>query len=139
MINQLRIKSAQENLSIPIHKLMSLNNPLPSIPSLVQQVQLYWYWTTGDYPKSYKKKKISIKIILSVGLYQLYAHLQRFRVSGSGFAPFLEQNQTKKGWTYRTWVLAHPLAHGISEGSAFHSHSLTSNVKTLPLVWISPF
>lgn len=57
MINQLRIKSAQEKLSIPLHKLMSLNNSLPSIPSLVQQVQLYWYWKTGDYPKSYKNKK----------------------------------------------------------------------------------
>lgn len=138
MINQLRIKSAQEKLSIPLHKLMSLNNSLPSIPSLVQQVQLYWYWTTGDYPKSYKNKKLYKDYTVSQLVSAVYTSAKVQSV-WSGFVPFLEENQTKKGWTYRTWVLAHPLAHGISEGSAFHSHSLTASVKTLPLVWISPF
>lgn len=97
-INQLRKKSAQASLSIPIHKIMSFNNSLPSIP-------LLWYTKFSfidtekqeTIPNSYKENKKSIKIILSVILYQLYTHLQKFRVSRSGFFPLLEENQTKKG------------------------------------------
>lgn len=75
------------------------------------------------------------EFILSVGLYQLYTHLHiQCKGSGSlgvawfGFALFLKEHQTKKGWTYRTWVLTHPLAHSISEGSASQTVILNCTV-----------
>lgn len=69
-----------------------LNNSLPFIPLLwFNKFKCIDTEEQEIIPKSCKegkKKKI---------MYQLCTHLQKFRVSGSGVVPFLEENQTKKG------------------------------------------